>query len=676
MVTCWQTLGIGATADISLIRKAYARLAKQHRPEDDVLAFHTLRQAYEQAMEMAQWQAMENAHDQEEALADTSAVDIESAKSAQVYEVNQAESGSNQSTVSPAHEVDDPSALNKGDTGAGSVVDALKMEPIRLERPAGASSNKPAYESSYTDQQSLLIMRKLHETQIEQLSDALCQAIRAQAGEAPVMAALDALLAHEGMHNIQIADQVRHQLVWITVHEEFTPLAIRKAVFERFDLKDQVNLANGDRSADILGNLIFKAERWQLFQDCAAHRSNSAESYLLTGLPRWKILQQETKDRMVQWLDWFEKEDAVKLHLLNTATVQRVNKKLRTKRFSWITILGVVVFFSGFLTKAIALLMGLVVSSKVEIEHIFLPVACIFGVALYFLPEIGRFIGKVYVRFASNKFFSWSKTQLRSYVSWCIKNLKKPLVRVELGLMLVTCLALPWLDSGIPWLQHAAIVLGRYEIWLVIAYLVVWLFRGRIKLPSFSQESDLVISLFAFIVTLGVYVAASAQFTFRSTILSIPFVMVFIDRAFPNPVIEDSNQSSLLSLKHHQIAIPIQKFTYVLAIITAMFVVLTGSLIKTQSVDLTSKPAPWIISALVILIWAWSTQLAPRASSVYKHCGISLVWAFTGIFLSHQIAVRTHWHEFWVMVSVGLFGLVVYWALARAIRWRRSQPSS
>jgi len=49
----WQTLGIAATRDVALIRKAYASRLKECHPEEDSAGFQRLRAAYETALNMA-----------------------------------------------------------------------------------------------------------------------------------------------------------------------------------------------------------------------------------------------------------------------------------------------------------------------------------------------------------------------------------------------------------------------------------------------------------------------------------------------------------------------------------------------------------------------------------------------------------------------------------------------
>nr|WP_249264762.1 J domain-containing protein [Salmonella enterica] len=51
MKTCWQVLGIEATADIDAIRQAYLALLPTFHPETDPQGFKQLREAYETALQ-------------------------------------------------------------------------------------------------------------------------------------------------------------------------------------------------------------------------------------------------------------------------------------------------------------------------------------------------------------------------------------------------------------------------------------------------------------------------------------------------------------------------------------------------------------------------------------------------------------------------------------------------
>ncbi|TFF35835.1 J domain-containing protein [Pseudomonas sp. RIT623] len=53
----WQLLELSEDADARSIKRAYARLLKQHRPDDDPQAFQRLREAYESALAEAAWRA-------------------------------------------------------------------------------------------------------------------------------------------------------------------------------------------------------------------------------------------------------------------------------------------------------------------------------------------------------------------------------------------------------------------------------------------------------------------------------------------------------------------------------------------------------------------------------------------------------------------------------------------
>jgi tetratricopeptide (TPR) repeat protein len=56
LVDPWRVLGIAATGDVRLIKKAYTAHLKHAHPEDDPEAFQELRQAYEMARSFARWQ--------------------------------------------------------------------------------------------------------------------------------------------------------------------------------------------------------------------------------------------------------------------------------------------------------------------------------------------------------------------------------------------------------------------------------------------------------------------------------------------------------------------------------------------------------------------------------------------------------------------------------------------
>lgn len=55
-MTCWVVLGLPEDADKRSIKRQYASLLKQLRPDEDPVGFQRLREAYEQALEWADWQ--------------------------------------------------------------------------------------------------------------------------------------------------------------------------------------------------------------------------------------------------------------------------------------------------------------------------------------------------------------------------------------------------------------------------------------------------------------------------------------------------------------------------------------------------------------------------------------------------------------------------------------------
>ncbi|UMZ09291.1 J domain-containing protein [Pseudomonas sp. MPFS] len=54
-MSCWTLLGLPATSDTRSIKRHYAKLLKQTRPDEDPEGFQRLRDAYEQALEQAHW---------------------------------------------------------------------------------------------------------------------------------------------------------------------------------------------------------------------------------------------------------------------------------------------------------------------------------------------------------------------------------------------------------------------------------------------------------------------------------------------------------------------------------------------------------------------------------------------------------------------------------------------
>ncbi|MGE8410314.1 MAG: J domain-containing protein [Pseudomonas sp.] len=68
----WEILGLEPDADERSIKRAYARLLKTHRPDEDIAAFQRLREAYESALEQTRWRAQyeEDEHDSPLVLGD------------------------------------------------------------------------------------------------------------------------------------------------------------------------------------------------------------------------------------------------------------------------------------------------------------------------------------------------------------------------------------------------------------------------------------------------------------------------------------------------------------------------------------------------------------------------------------------------------------------------------
>lgn len=57
-MSCWTTLGLPADADTRSIKRQYAILLKQTRPDEDPEGFQRLREAYEQALSIKEWEQL------------------------------------------------------------------------------------------------------------------------------------------------------------------------------------------------------------------------------------------------------------------------------------------------------------------------------------------------------------------------------------------------------------------------------------------------------------------------------------------------------------------------------------------------------------------------------------------------------------------------------------------
>ena len=56
-MSCWEVLGLPSDADARSIKRQYAVLLKQHRPDEDPVGFQRLREAYEHALQWSRYEA-------------------------------------------------------------------------------------------------------------------------------------------------------------------------------------------------------------------------------------------------------------------------------------------------------------------------------------------------------------------------------------------------------------------------------------------------------------------------------------------------------------------------------------------------------------------------------------------------------------------------------------------
>ncbi len=66
---CWSVLQLPEDADARTIKRSYARLLKTFRPDEDPEGFQRLREAYEHALDVAQWRAENASPEREVAMA-------------------------------------------------------------------------------------------------------------------------------------------------------------------------------------------------------------------------------------------------------------------------------------------------------------------------------------------------------------------------------------------------------------------------------------------------------------------------------------------------------------------------------------------------------------------------------------------------------------------------------
>ena len=70
MTSPWHVLGIARGSSLAEVKKAYARLLRQHRPDQDPVGFRRLRDAYELAVRMVEsgleWPEHDHEHEEQE----------------------------------------------------------------------------------------------------------------------------------------------------------------------------------------------------------------------------------------------------------------------------------------------------------------------------------------------------------------------------------------------------------------------------------------------------------------------------------------------------------------------------------------------------------------------------------------------------------------------------------
>ncbi|MFS0828919.1 J domain-containing protein [Pseudomonas phoenicis] len=119
----WKTLGLARDADERAIKRAYARLLKIHRPDEDPAAFQRLREAYEGALEQARWRER---HTEDEAEDD---VDVD-------VDVN----GARPRPVSGAMDLEVPPPLSAPAHPIEAMDDVDKPLPAAAPAPATATA--------------------------------------------------------------------------------------------------------------------------------------------------------------------------------------------------------------------------------------------------------------------------------------------------------------------------------------------------------------------------------------------------------------------------------------------------------------------------------------------------------------------------------------------------------